>query len=52
MKQVFTQRFGTIRCALKHIHPVDKSLLLFMLILLAQTIYSVFYPEGYTFIGR
>ncbi len=46
MKQVFTQRFGTIRCALKQIHPVDKSLLLFMLILLAQTIYSVFYPEG------
>ena len=35
-----------LRGLLKRIHPVDKSLLLFMLALLAQSAYSIFFPGG------
>ena len=33
-----------LRAALRQIHSVDKSLLLFMIVLLAQSIYSLFFP--------
>ena len=35
-----------LRGLLSRIHPVDKSLLLFMLVLLAQSAYSIFCPGG------
>lgn len=37
---------GGLRSVLANIHPVDKSLLLFMLVLLAQSAYSIFCSGG------
>ena len=37
---------GGLRAVLANIHPVDKSLLLFMLVLLVQSAYSIFCPGG------
>lgn len=37
---------GGLRAVLANIHPVDKSLLLFMLVLLAQSAYSIFCSGG------
>jgi hypothetical protein len=35
-----------LRSLLKRIHPVDKGLLVFMLVLLIQSAYSIFCPAG------
>ena len=35
----------TLRAGLARIHPVDKSLLLFMVLLLLQSAYSIFFPS-------
>lgn len=37
--------FATLRAGLARIHPVDKSLLLFMVLLLLQSAYSIFFPS-------
>lgn len=39
-----TPLFSRLRAALGRIHAVDKSLLVFMVILLAQAIYNLFFP--------
>lgn len=38
-------RLTTLRTGLARIHPVDKSLLLFMALLLLQSAYSIFFPS-------
>lgn len=40
------QRLAVWRTAMRHIHPVDKSLLLFMLILLIQSAANLFFPAS------
>ena len=39
-------RTALLRTGLSKIHPVDRSLLLFLAVLLAQSAYSLFVPGG------
>lgn len=38
-------RFGGLRPSLKALHPVDKALLVFMAVLMAQSMLTMFFPE-------
>lgn len=38
-------RFGGLRLALKALHPVDKALLVFMAVLMAQSMLTMFFPR-------
>lgn len=46
MNRFFPFRLKNMCSTLKNIHPVDKSLLIFMFILLAQSICSIFFSTG------
>lgn len=46
MKKALLSCLASLRSTFRQIHPVDRSLLFFMLILLVQSAFSIFFPSG------